>query len=356
MIIDGHEDIAYNLVIYQRDYTRSALVTRQVEREAGLTDRRPCTLGLPEWLAGEIGIIVATLFVEPARPESRPGGLLYHTPQEAHQQAMRQLDAYHRLADENPHFKVIKTGRDLDEVLGRWGEDKVEEEGRQIGLVVAMEGADPIVEPDQVELWYERGLRMVGLAWLGTRYAGGTHEPGPLTDDGKRLLRVMSQFNMGLDLSHCAEQAFFQALDLYEGPIVASHSNPRKLVNTDRHLSDVMIRRLIERDGVIGIMPINSALKAGWQRGDRKDEVSLDRVVAAIDHVCQLAGNVRHAAIGSDFDGGFGVNDIPAELDTIADLGKIGEALFERGYSRADVQAILSDNWLRILRQILQGG
>lgn len=353
MIIDGHEDIAYNLVVYQRDYTRSALVTRQMEREAGLTDRRPCTLGLPEWLAGEIGVIVATLFVEPARPTSRPGGLLYHTPQEAHRQAMQQLDAYHRLADENPRFRVIRTARDLDEALATWSKVKGEDDGRQIGLVVSMEGADPIVAPEQVELWYERGLRIVGLAWIGTRYAGGTHEPGPLTDDGKRLLRVMSQFNLGLDLSHCAEQAFFQALDLYEGPVVASHSNPRKLVNTDRHLSDAMIRRLIERDGVIGIMPINTALKDGWQRGDHKDAVSLDRVVAAIDHVCQLASNVRHVAIGSDFDGGFGVNDIPAELDTIADLGKIGEALFERGYSRADVRAISSENWLRILRQIL---
>ncbi len=359
LIVDGHEDIAYNILTWGRDYTRSAQVTRQMEREADWRDeRRECTLGWPEWLAGQVAVICATLFVRPARPTSPPGRLLYSTPQEAHRQAIQQLDVYHRLADEHAFFRLVTTARDLDEILAGWQQPRREDapDPRQIGWVLSMEGADPILEPEQVEWWYERGLRIVGLAWAATRYAGGAHEPGPLTDEGKRLLRVMASFRMGLDLSHCAEQAFFQAVDLYEGPLLASHANPRKFVNSDRHLSDRMIERLAEREGVIGIAPINSMLKQDWRRGDRKDAVTLTDVVAAIDYVCQLVGDARHVALGTDFDGGFGAQDVPAELDTIADLGKIGTALLDYGYASPDVEAILSGNWLRLLKQILSFG
>ncbi len=358
IVIDGHQDIAYNIQIWKRDYSLSAHAIRQAESEANLIRLRgQATLGLEDWLAGNVAVVFGTLFTEPARPTSlsEGHGQPFHTPQEAHQLAMWQLDTYHRMADENRWFRLIKTARDLDEVLVTWQQprDAAKPDPRQIGVVVLMEGADPIVEPEQVELWYERGLRIVGLAWAATRYAGGNHEPGPLTDLGRRLLRVMRQFNMGLDLSHCAEQAYFQALDAYDGPVIASHANPRKCVNQARNLSDEMIRRLIERDGIVGVMPVNVMLKPGWRRGDPKEQVALADVVGAIDHVCQLAGNARHAGIGTDFDGGFGAQDIPAELDTIADVGKIGDELAKRGYAQADVEAIMSGNWLRFLGKVL---
>src|SRR5690606_9455364 len=116
------------------------------------------------------------------------------------------------------------------------------------GLVLLMENADPILEPRQFEEWYERGVRIVGPAWEGTRYCGGTGQPGGLTAVGRELLEVMASFNAILDLSHMAEQSFLESLDLYEGILIASHSNPRRFRNTDRHLSDTMIRRLAERD------------------------------------------------------------------------------------------------------------
>ncbi len=354
IIVDGHEDIAYNMLTWGRDYTHSAQAVRQAERDAlPSRDRGEGTLGLADWLAGEVAVIFATLFTEPARLSSFLTGPSYRTPQEAHKIAMQQFDLYQRLADEHAQFRLVTMARDLDEVLATWQQPRSERDPRQIGLVTLMEGADPIIEPEQAEMWYERGVRIVGLAWGATRYAGGTHEPGPLTDEGRRLLRVMRPFNMALDLSHCAELAFFQALEMYDGAVLASHSNPRKFVNTDRHLSDEMIRRLIERDGIMGILPVNSMLRQGWRRENRKDAVTLSDVVAAIDHVCQLAGSARHTALGTDFDGGFGAQDIPAELDTIADIGKIGEALLGHGYTRADVEAILGGNWLRLLRQIL---
>lgn len=356
LIVDGHEDLAYNMLNYGRNYMRSAHATRQFETEH-FPDRQACTLGLPDWLAGNVAVIFSTLFVEPARPTTPAIYPTYSTPPEAHAQAMQQLDAYRRLADDCPQFRLVMTARDLDKVLSTWpdraGQDLSGPDPRQIGLVVLMEGADPIVEPEQVELWYERGVRIVGLAWVATRYAGGTHEPGPLTDEGRRLLRAMRPLNAALDLSHCAEQAFFQALEAYEGPVLASHSNPRQCVNSDRHLSDDMIRRLAEHDGVVGILPLNGMLKQDWRRGERRDAVTLADVAAAIDHVCQLTGSSRHAALGTDFDGGFGVQDLPAELDTIADLPKIAQALLGCGYAPADVEAIMGGNWLRLLKQVL---
>jgi membrane dipeptidase len=358
LIVDGHEDIAYNAISFGRDYTRSALDTRALEadNEQAHAAMGDCMVGLPEWLAGNVGLILGTLFAMPARRriagtgDTTPG---YTAPQEAYDQAMRQLDLYHRFADENPRLTLVRDQKELDAVLGTWKPDAPDDK-RQVGLVVLMEGADPIIKPQDIERWYERGLRIVGLAWLaGTRYAGGDASGGPLTEDGIQLLKAMLDFNMVLDVSHLAEQACLQALDRYDGPVIASHSNPRRLAPGNRQLSDDMIRRVLERDGVMGILPINSMLKEGWRRGDRKDAVTIDSVAAAMDYVCQKAGDAQHVAIGSDFDGGFGAESTPAEIDTVADLTKIAGALEARGYAEADIEAIMGGNWVRILRRAL---
>ena len=243
-------------------------------------------------------------------------------------------------------------------MLATWAPDKGLDEHR-VGLLISIEGADPILEPKQFEEWYERGVRAVGLAWMGTRYAGGisgsVNDYGPLTGLGRELLDVLADLNVILDLSHMAEESFFESLDRYEGPIIASHSNARKFSDTPRQLTDVMIRRLAERDGVMGIPLYNRFLKPDWTpRSGRKAEVTLEGfVAAAIDHVCQITGSARHVGIGSDLDGGFGLQSSPAEIDTIADELQIGDLLLRRGYASADVEGILSGNFLRIMRRSL---
>jgi membrane dipeptidase len=221
-----------------------------------------------------------------------------------------------------------------------------------------MEGADGILNMDELSEWHELGLRFIGLAWAGTRYSGGTHEPGPITAEGRVLLKAMADFNFTLDLSHMDEQAALDALDLYEGPLTATHVNCMALLPNfpnNRHFSDTVLRGIIEREGVIGIVPFNAFLKTGWNRkqGSRRDEVPLDVVAAHIDHICQLAGDAYHAGIGSDFDGGFGVQSVPPEIDTIADLQKLGPLLVNRGYSETDVANILGLNWLNYLQKNL---
>ena len=356
IIVDAHQDIAYNALTFGRDYTRSARLTRRLERDTETVGRAGrAILGLPDALLGRVGLVCATLFVAPEAAKMGPWDTLtYRDEREAYAQALRQLDYYQRLADSTPRVRLVRTQAELDAVLATWAEGTAFQDHAQ-GLVLLMEGADPIIEPQQFEEWHERGVRAVGLAWTATRYSGGTRAPGPLTKLGRELLEVLASFNALLDLSHASEEAFFEALDRYEGAaIVASHSNPRKFCDSDRHLSDAMIRRLAERDGVMGVVLFNAFLTSSYRRGDSRPPLTI--ILDVIDHVCQVTGSAAHVGLGTDFDGGFGADDIPEGLDTAADLWNLGPALRARGFSAADVEAVLGGNMLRKLRQALPAG
>jgi len=355
LIVDAHEDLAWNALTFGRDYSRSAAETRAAENGGPAVQRNGNTLiGLPDLLRGQVAVVFGTLFVSPAKQQSGPWDAQAYTDAEsAHRLAQAQLDYYHRLADEHETFTLIETQGDLTRVLTSW--EAPAEAARRVGLVPLMEGADPIRTPEEVEDWQARGVRIVGLAWSGTRYAGGTGEPGPLTPEGRRLVEVMSGLGLILDLSHASDESFNQALDRFQGTVIVSHANCRALMKgfsrPERMLTDEMIRRLAEAGGVMGVVPYNRFLKPDWQPTDGKDSVTLADVAAMIDHICQVTGSAAHAAIGSDFDGGFGVERVPAEIDTVADLQKLGGVLRERGYAEGDVAGILGQNWVRVLRQ-----
>jgi membrane dipeptidase len=167
----------------------------------------------------------------------------------------------------------------------------------------------------------------------------------------------MAELGLILDLAHMTEEGVMEAIERYEGALIVSHSSPLARVphreKPERHMTDRMIVGVAERDGVIGTVIANHFLKDGWTVDQGRETVNLEDVVAAIDHVCQLTGDASHAAIGSDFDGGFGLNKVPSGIDTVADLGKIGDKLAERGYKEEDVRGIMGENWLRVLRESL---
>jgi membrane dipeptidase len=222
-----------------------------------------------------------------------------------------------------------------------------------------MEGAEGVRSPRELEEWWARGVRIIGPAWAGNRYCGGTGEPGPLTSEGYALLEAMSSLGFGLDLSHMDVKSALQALDAFPGTILASHANAARLLKgleSNRHLPDDVIRGLLERDGVIGVVPYNRFLLPGWSKSDRREAVSLQHVVAQIDTLCQMAGDALHVGLGTDFDGGFGLQSVPPELDTIADLHKLAPLLSEKGYTQADIAAIFGQNWIDRLQHILPGG
>lgn len=349
LIVDAHEDVAWNAVVLGRDVCASALKTRHLEEYTDIPRHSGrCMVGLPEWLAGGVAVVFGTVFVAPAR-QGLPELHTYATPEEAHALGGAQLDFYHRLADRCDQIALVGNRVDLDSVLASW-----EGETPQVGIVPLMEGADPIREPTETESWFDRGVRLVGLSWAaGSRYAGGNDVPGPLTHAGRELLVAMADLGLILDVSHLAEEAFFEAVDRFEGRVVATHANPRARVPGPRQLSDGMIRRLADRNGVIGIVPYNRFLQPGWARGDAKDTVTVADVAAAVDHICQVVGDAAHVGLGSDFDGGFGAESAPAEIDTVADLGRIAPALGELGYNEKDIAAILGGNWLQVLRAAL---
>jgi membrane dipeptidase len=346
LIVDAHEDIAWNVLALGRDVRRSALETRRLELATGVPERNGiCMVGLPEWLEGNVAVVFGTIYVYPARRGRRSGSQVYSNAEEAHTLAQKQVDVYQRLADQEEQIALVGSRDDLEEVLESW-----EGQSPTVGIVPLMEGADPIREPAEVEVWFERGVRLVGLSWkAGTRYAGGDGTGGPLTDLGRELLDVMAELGMVLDVSHLAEESFFEAVGRFEGHVVATHANPRSLVPGPRQLSDEMIRRLAERGGIVGVVPSNAFLRPDW----RTTPATLDDVVAAIDHVCQVVGDAAHVGLGSDFDGGLGAGDTPPELDTVADLKRIGPALAEAGYDGEHVEAILGENWLRMLGDAL---
>jgi membrane dipeptidase len=134
-------------------------------------------------------------------------------------------------------FRIIASKNDLNLVLSHWDSSMPE---HPVGMVILMEGAEAIRDLSELEDWHNSGVRLIGPAWVGTRYCGGWKEPGPLTDDGKKLLSAMTDFNFILDLSHMDQRAAIEALDIYEGSIVGTHANCASQIESSKALSNMM--------------------------------------------------------------------------------------------------------------------
>lgn len=313
-------------------------------------------LGWPDYQQGRVAVIFSTLFAAPARHRLGEWDVqCYETIEEANLCYNLQLSAYERLVGDHPDmFQRISIQSDLQSILSHW--QRTDPDEHPVGLVTLMEGAEGVREPAEVEDWYQRGVRIIGPAWAGTRYCGGTREPGGLTRDGYALLERMAEFHITLDLSHMDEKAALQALDAYQGAVIASHANALALLrdtNSNRHLSDQVIQALLERDGVIGIVAANTFLKPDWNESGGRSSVNLESFADHIDHICQMAGNAQHVGIGSDFDGGFGLQSVPVEIGSISDMRKLIPILGQKGYTETDITAILGNNWLVHLQNTL---
>ena len=359
LIVDAHEDIAYNMLAFGRDYNRSAAETRQIENASGsqaINHNDQSVLGWPDYQRGRVAIVFSTLFATPLRRATGNWDTQVYGDYDQAQRLYRaQLDTYRNLTDRAPdHFQFIATRTDLESVLADWSDSS--RATHPVGLVPLMEGAEGVRSPSELEDWWQAGLRMIGPAWAGTRFCGGTREPGPLTDEGRALLEAMAELGFTLDLSHMDELSARQSLDLYEGPIIASHANAAALLpgyDGNRLLPDDVIKGLIAHDAIIGVVPFCAFMKNGWKIGDKRDEITLATLAAHVDYICQMAGDARHVGLGSDFDGGFGLSAIPAGMDTIADLQALGPILQAKGYHDEEVAAIFGENWLRHLRTYL---
>jgi membrane dipeptidase len=352
LIVDAHLDLAWNALQWNRDLRHSVYILRTQEGHLSGNGRGQNTVALPEMRKGRVALCFATLL---ARSTGRAEpNIDYSSTEQAYGIAQGQLAYYGALAAAK-EVRIIDGVSDLDAHIVDWEkwESDTGTSQPQLGLVISMESADPIEKPEQLPAWKEAGVRIIGPAHYGPgRYAGGTSTELGLTSDGILLLKKMEQLGIILDMTHLSDQAFWEALDHFNGPILASHNNCRALAPHQRQFDDEQIRAIIAHEGVIGAALDNWMICPGWVRGSRDNlPASLGDVVDHIDHICQIAGNSSHVGIGSDLDGGFGREQSPSDLDTIADLSQFEEILSKRGYDANDIAAIMHGNWLELLRR-----
>ena len=348
LIFDAHLDLAWNAIDWNRDLRQPCTEIRAVEKAAGMTDKgRACnTVTFPDLRRGKVAIFIATLLPRLLRIGAMPAIQRYTSMAAAYGAAYGQMYYYHGLEQEGL-LRQIKDAAGLQAHVREWEKDE-DSQTLPLGYILSMEGADPVLRPDQVEEWFNAGLRIIGPAHYGVSpYAHGTGTEGGLFEQGPALLREMQRVGMILDVTHLSDQCFDEAMEIYGGPVLASHHNNRTLVPNQRQLTDDQTKRLVERSGVIGIALDTWMMYPNWVRGVTQANVPLETMCDHIDKVCQIAGNARHVAVGTDLDGGFGREQSPTDLDTIADLQRVPDMLRKRGYPEADVEGIMYKNWVR---------
>ncbi|HEX6983801.1 MAG TPA: membrane dipeptidase [Planctomycetaceae bacterium] len=362
-ILDAHLDLAMNAVYYDRDVTLP--LEELNDQEAGLTDqpfRGRATTTLPELRRAGVAVCLATLLARSGpkhvrQPSYRRSDLDFGLREGAALSCHAQL-AYYRLLERRGLIRLIRTAAELDDHWSAYVAAGDRRETVPLGVVLTMEGADPILSPDEAGLWWEEGVRAVGITHYGfSHYGAGTGVDGPLTDAGRAILAEFERLGMALDVTHLSDTSMAEALDRFSGPVWASHHNCRALVPWDRQLTDEQIVRLAGRDAVIGVACDAVMLSPGWVRGvTRPEVVGLDALADQIDHIVQRTGGTRHVGIGTDLDGGYGNEQTPRDLRRYADLRRLEDLLAGRGYGADDLDAIFFGNWLRKLRETLPPG
>ena len=347
LIVDSHLDLAYNAIEFNRDLRQPVHQIRDSEVDMPGKGRGSNTVSLPALREGNIGLCFVTAH---CRVQSLNGKFPGARTQDIAYAKAQGEAAFYRVLEQQGEMRMVHDTASLDAHLAAWNKDPA---NCPIGYVLCMEGADPIMSAAQIPEWWQLGLRVVSLVHYGvSTYAHGTQAPGGLLPAAKPLLRAVEEQGIILDASHMADGTFWEALELYNGPLIATHNCCRALVPHDRQFDDEQIRTLGERGGVIGVAFDAWMLTDGWDKS-RPDNsrTTLATVVDHIEHICQVTGSAAHAAIGTDLDGGYGREQSPCDLDTIADLSKIPAILDARGYKAADIEAVMHGNWIRLLRQ-----
>ena len=356
-LIDAHEDLAWNGLNLGTDYTLPVAETRS--REVGEIEKRrdgATMFGWPEYSRGQVALIFGTFFMAPKKYRSGEwDSMVFSNNNEYHRLIQSSADYYRLLVDKNPDkFRRVLNHTDLDSVLEPWKDGHGTTP--HMGILNLVEGAEGLGSLIELEEWWQMGARLLGPVWAGTRFCGGTLEGGAFTSEGRDLLNALAEIGYILDVAHMNDVSMTTALEEYQGYVICSHLNCRWLLNNplnQRHLTQENVRRMVERGGVIGVMPYARFLRTDWDPRDASRQVTLEDLANHIDAICQIAGSADHAAIGTDFDGGFGWPCVPADVKSIEDMQKLAPILQNRGYTLEQVEAIFHGNWERILYQAL---
>jgi membrane dipeptidase len=353
-LIDAHLDISTNAIEWNRDYRMSVYDIRKSEE--GMTDkidRGKGTVSFPELRKGNIGLVVATQLARFNQNNGNLPGAGWNSPHQAWAMSQAQIAWYQAMEMEGEMIQINNISS-LENHVNLWLDESKSNAEKPIGYILSLEGADSLVNLSYLEKAYQYGLRIIGPAHYSTgRYASGTGTTDGFTPLGKDLLKEMDALKMILDATHLTDKGFTEAMDLFQGSVWASHHNCRALVPHQRQLSDEQIKILIDRKAVIGGCFDAWMMKPNFtQRVSSPTEfgIKIETIIDHYDHICQIAGNSLHCAIGSDLDGTYGTEQSPSDMDTIADLQNLKELLSKRGYSQEDIENIFYKNWLRFLR------
>ena len=356
LIFDGDYPMAFGALDLNRDLTRPLQEVRNPSdppKMAAWNDGETMA-SLPEMRRGGVAAALVKIVGRIRQPNSPIWG--YSSGDNAYAAARGHL-AYYEILAQRGQVRLLATSAALDAHIAAW-ETETDRADLPVGLVLGMEGADPILWPEQVHEWWTAGLRVVSLAHYGvSAYAHGTGRPGGLLPPAAALLAEMDKAGMILDLTHTSDEAFWQALDLFGGPLLASHQNCRALVPGERQFSDAQLKAILARGAVVGAsmdtwMLYDSGIDWGDDIPPRRDHFPRDAVTLAdladhIDHVCQLDGNTDQAAIGGDTDGQGGRDGAPLEIDTVADYRRLANILADRNYGDDAIAGVMYRNWQR---------
>ena len=350
-IFDCHLDLSMNATEWNRDLTLPIGKIRELEKDLfDKPDRGNATVCLPELIKGNIGLCVATLISRYVKPNNPLPG--WNSPEQAWAHAQGQL-AWYRTMEDKGEMVQISDVKSLVKHIEKWNNNSI----KKIGYILSLEGADSIINIDYLNNLYDEGLRAIGPAHYGPgTYAFGTGSSGGIGKKGKELLKEIEKLNLILDVTHLCDQSFWETLDNYNGNLWASHSNTRTIVPDERQFSDDQIKELIKREAVIGMAFDAWMMIPNWERGISnpvQKKLLIENIVDHIDHICQLTGSSNHIGLGSDLDGGFGKEQCPSDLDTIADLQKLDGILKKRGYSDDDINKIFNENFIDFLKRVL---
>jgi len=347
-IFDAHLDLSMNAMDWNRDLRWSVEEIRKSEEgKKDKPDRGNNTVSFDAMRKGNVGLCVATQIARYVHKDNPLSG--WNSPNQAWAHTQGQL-AWYRAMEATGELRQITNSKGLLKHLAAWKKDSAT---TPIGYILSLEGADSIANLDYLEKSYEQGLRAIGPAHYGPgTYAFGTNSVGGIGIKGKELLKEIERLQLILDATHLCDQSFWETMKVYNGPVWASHNNCRTFVDHNRQFSDEQLLELIKRKAVIGTVLDATMLVPHWQRGishPSNTKVTLVQAIQNIDHICQLAGNALHVGIGSDLDGGFGAEQGPSDVDTIADLQKLPQMLTDRGYTPEDIENIMHGNFIRFL-------
>jgi membrane dipeptidase len=352
LILDSHLDLSFSALQINRDLTQPATTVRTHDSVNTMESFGSCTVTFPELRKGNIGLVCGTVMSRLDADDKWTRTGMYNQAQ-CHGVGRGHV-AYYQALQQAGIIRFVGNIDELDKTIKAWSNNPESDE--PIGLILTMESADPILNPDQVEVWYNLGLRMVSISHYGvSTYSHGTGTEGGLLDRAYPLLDALKNWGIIVDVTHLTDQAHWELLEYFDGPIAASHHNCRSLTPGQRQLTDEMIRSIADRNGVIGTAFDAWMLDPNWQRElaayDQQTEATLETVADHIDYICQLLGTSKHCGIGTDLDGGFGSEQAPRDLNTISDLQKLVPILEGRGYKRPEIEGIFSTNWVNLFRE-----